>query len=190
MSEPLLVEQYYVTPEQYLAAERISEVKHEYRAGIVRAMAGATWAHNVIAANILADLVLQLRGKKCRAFGSDRRLRIVRAQPSFYYYPDVMVDCSESRELETESPTVIFEVLSPESETSDRGDKLVNYLAIPSMRVYVLVDQFRHTLTVFRRAEGDAWPMELLTELSDMLALPEIGCSLSMATIYADVFAQ
>ena len=177
----------YLTPEEYLIGERVSATKHEYLAGVVYAMAGASRAHNVIAMNLLGELHNQLRGKRCVPFGSDMRLRIRKPGASFYYYPDVAVDCSGSKEDELDQPTVIFEVLSPDTERGDRGDKLVNYQSLAAMRVYVLVDQFRLAVTVFRRGEGDAWAREILSEPEAVLELPEIGCALPVRAIYERV---
>ena len=42
MSTALREQDYYVKPEDYLAAERIAETRHEYVAGKVHAMAGAS----------------------------------------------------------------------------------------------------------------------------------------------------
>ncbi len=191
MSETLLVEDLYVTPEEYLAGERMSESKHEYRIGVVREMPGASWAHSSLSRNILTELHVQLRGKKCKTYGYGMRLRIRRMGLLFYYYPDVTIDCSGSRDDEMEMPTVVFEVLSPSTDQTDRGDKLLNYLALPSMRVYVLVDQFYHAVTVFRRSgESDAWPMEFLGDVKRTLELPEIGCSLPLTAIYADILGR
>ncbi|MDO8349121.1 MAG: Uma2 family endonuclease [Planctomycetota bacterium] len=103
----------------------------------------------------------------------------------FYYYPDVTVDCSGAANaaLFAEQPRVIFEVLSPDTERIDRGEKLRNYQALPSLDAYVLVDQLRLAVSVYRRSEG-GWVRELLTEKSDTLVLSTIGCSLPVATIY------
>lgn len=183
-------EDLYLTPEEYLAGERVSQTKHEYLAGVVYAMAGASGAHNRIARNILVELSIQLRGKQCEPFGSDMRLRIRNPRATFYYYPDVIVDCSGEVLDEVEKPTVIFEVLSPDTERSDRGDKLVNYQNLPSMRVYILVDQYKAAVTVFRRGEGDAWDMAVLGSINDTLELPEIGCSLSLRAMYERVLNE
>jgi Uma2 family endonuclease len=176
-----------LSEEDYLAAERVSETKHEYLAGVVYAMAGASRAHNYICRNILSGLENRIGGGACEPVGSDQRLRIQRSGASFYYYPDVTVDCSGSKENEVTEPTVIFEVLSPESDRADRVEKLVNYQFIPSLRVYVLVDQFRHALTVFRRGEEEQWAMETPVGAASRLDLPEIGCSLPLAEIYKRV---
>lgn len=74
-------------------------------------------------------------------------------------------------------------MLSPDTERIDRGEKLANYQALGSLDVYVLVDQFRIAVTVYRRTV-DGWAMELLTDKSDALALPTIHCELSLRSIY------
>ena len=71
---------------------------------MIYAMAVASFAHNLIAANVVGTLSTQLRGGDCYIFGSDMRLRIHHEGATFYYYPDVMVDCSGSRANERENP--------------------------------------------------------------------------------------
>lgn len=187
MTTALRQQDLYATPEEYLCGERVSQTKHEYLAGVIYAMAGASLEHNIIAANLTRELGNQLRGKTCLVLGSDRRLRIRKPGATFYYYPDITVDCSGKRTQETEEPSVIFEVLSPDTERADRGDKLVNYQSLPSMRAYVLVDQYRAAVTVFRRGEGDAWAMEFFGDIQATLELPEIGCAVPLTSIYERV---
>ena len=78
---------------------------------------------------------------------------------------------------------VIFEVLSPDTERIDRGEKLRNYQGLASLDVYVLVDQFHVAVTLYRRT-ADGWVSEFLTEKTDVLALPTIECELPLAAIY------
>ena len=184
MNAALRKEDIYVSPEEYLAGELISDTKHEYLAGVIYAMAGASRDHNLVARNLLVELTNQLRGKRCVPFGSDMRLRIHKPGATFYYYPDVTVDCSDSKADEIDQPSVIFDVLSPSTDRGDRGDKLVNYQSLASMRVYALVDQFRMGVTVYRRGEGEVWTREFLSEADATVDLPEIGCVLKMRAIY------
>lgn len=85
---------YYLTPEEYLCGERVSQEKHEYLAGVIYAMAATTIGHDRIAGNINAELNTQLRTRKCESFSSEIKVRIQRDAASFYYSPDVVVDCS------------------------------------------------------------------------------------------------
>lgn len=187
MSTALHHDDYYITPEQYLATEELSDVKHEYVGGKVFAMAGASRHHNAIGVNILRELSNQLRGKKCQPYGSDMRLRIRTATASFYYYPDVTVDCSGSEENEVEEPTVIFEVLSEATARVDNGEKLFHYRSIPLLRAYVLVDQASTAVTVYHRM-GPDWGVQFLGKMEAVLELPEIECRLPLSAIYERVF--
>lgn len=176
---------YYVSPEAYLAAERVRGQKHEYLAGVEYQMAGASAGHNRIAGNLFAELRSQLAGRPWEALSADLRVRIRTNTAEFYYYPDVTVDCSGVADAAqfAEQPRVIFEVLSPETERIDRGEKLRNYQSLPSLDAYVLVDQHRVAVMIHRRSEG-GWSRELLTEKAEILTLPTIGCSVSVAAIY------
>jgi Uma2 family endonuclease len=176
---------YLKTPEEYLTAERVAEQKHEYLAGTVYSMAGASADHQRIAGNIARQLGNQLSGKRCEVFSMDMKVRIRNGAATFFYYPDATVDCSRlsGDSYLVEKPRVIFEVLSPETERIDRVEKLYNYQLLPSLLVYVLVDQLRLAVTVYRRKNGD-WIVELLTKKQDVLQLPEIECTLPTTAIY------
>jgi Uma2 family endonuclease len=188
MSSTLRVEDIYVSPEEYLAAERVSETKHEYLAGVIYARAGGTRRHGRITNNIIITLDAQFTGTRCFPYGPDVRLRIRGEGGTFLYYPDVTVDCSESRLDEIETPSAIFEVLSPSTERADRGDKLLNYQGIPALRVYAILEQERPIVTIYRRVESGAWAIELYSNLEQVIALPELPAELSIAAIYRDIF--
>lgn len=186
MSSALSKADFYITPEEYLADEQASDIKHEYLAGAVYAMSGVNIAHDRVAMNILTALRNQLRGKKCEAFSDDVKVRIVQ-QPGveFYYYPDVSVDCSEPapESYFVEQPVVISEVLSPSTERIDKGEKRINYQSLASLRVYVIVEPTALSVTVYRRDVED-WRREFLNEKSAVLQLPEIACALPLDAIY------
>lgn len=188
MSSTLRVEDVYMTPEEYLAAERVSEMKHEYVAGVVYAMAGGSRNHARITNNIILALGPQLAGTHCFPFGPDLRVRIDQPGSTFFYYPDIAIDCSGSGEDEITEPSVIFEVLSPSTDRADHGDKRQNYQSIASLKVYGLVDQNRATVTIYRRERSGAWTTELYSDLEQTVPLPEIACTLPIAAIYVGVF--
>ena len=178
------LQDHLITPEEYLAGERMASQRHEYLNGVVYAMAGASTGHNRIVANLGRTLGNQLRGKPCEAFTTDLRVRVRTRNAEFYYYPDVLVDCSGNADsaLYAEKPTVIFEVMSPETERVDRHEKLSHYQAIPSLQAYILVDQFHLIMTVHRRSE-DGWNSEILTA-GQTLELDCIQCRLPLEAAY------
>src|SRR5579862_3723063 len=80
-----------VSVDDYLATELISPIKHEYLGGVVYAMAGARNAHNIITVNTLAALHTRLRGRPCRPFNSDTKIRVPLPAQVRLYYPDASV---------------------------------------------------------------------------------------------------
>ncbi|MBL8132402.1 MAG: Uma2 family endonuclease, partial [Anaerolineae bacterium] len=117
------------TPDEYLAQDRASEFKHEYLDGEIYMMAGAKPNHNIIIPNSAASLVGQLRDRDCTVYGSDQRVSVIRA--GLYAYPDLTVVCGpplyDERGETLLNPTLIVEVLSPTTETYDRGEKFRRY---------------------------------------------------------------
>lgn len=175
----------WVSPEEYLRGELVSEVRHEYFAGEVVAMSGASFEHNMIAGDIFTALNNHLRGKKCVAFINDMKAHIRRNEDHWYYYPDVMVNCDPAGQHKyfCETPAIIFEVLSPDTEAKDRREKRLAYETIPSLHTYVLVAQDRRELLIFRRTAA-GWSREVLPDAGDAVRLPEIELEIPLDVIY------
>ena len=173
-----------ISEEDYLAGELQSEVRHEYIGGHVYAMAGASDEHNRIALNIASELHQRLRGKRCEAFINDMKLKLARFET--FYYPDVLVSCDPSDKAKhfRERPSVVFEVLSPETERIDQNEKRKAYAAIDSLQVYVLVAQDRFEAMLLRKAGEGAWTTEILRGRDTVLKLPEIGVEIPFERIY------
>ena len=178
----------WISPEDYLAGELLSEVRHEYYAGEVVAMAGASAAHNLISGNIFAGLHLHLRDKECLPFINDMKAHIHKRADDWFYYPDVMVNCDPAAQQPyfCDTPSVIVEVMSPSTERIDRREKRWAYELIPSLHTYVLVSQDRREVTIHRRA-GEDWTTECLPDHGDTLQIPELEFSMTLDAIYARV---
>src|SRR5437868_3265704 len=115
-----------LTPEEYLAFERSSEIKHEYVDGEIFAMSGGTRAHSLVGGNVLGEIRAALSERDCEVHGSDIRIKI--PATGRYVYPDASVVCGEALFEDDEedtllNPKVIVEVLSRSTEPYDRGDK-------------------------------------------------------------------
>ena len=179
------------TFDDYVQLEEMSTVKHEYLEGHVWAMAGGSPDHAAICVNVGALLVTQLRGKPCRVYSSDLRIR-VRAT-GLGTYPDVSVVCGkleldpDNRKQQTAiNPRLIVEVLSPSTEDYDRGEKLQHYQRIASLEEIVLVAHERRHVDVFSR-HGGAWHK---SEYEGGSALLEsLECELPIDEVYRDPLA-
>ena len=184
MTSAVAQSQQFLSVEDYLEGERFSEIRHEYVGGCVYAMAGASDDHNRIAGNIFGELRERLRGRRCEPFMVDMKVKLSGSQA--FYYPDVLVACDPSDKAKyfRERPTVIFEVLSPETERTDQREKRFTYALIPSVKVYVLVSQEKPELTVLRRSRSAPWAAEVVEGRKSILKLPEIKAEIPLARIY------
>jgi Uma2 family endonuclease len=176
------------TISDYLEAEAASEVRHEYIAGDLYAMAGASENHNFISGNIFSAIRNHLRGKKCKVFIHDMKLKI-HAQVMLFYYPDVMVVCEaddEDKSFKTK-PSIIVEVISESTRGTDEREKLLTFLQLPSLQEYVMVEQDQMKITVHRRAVE--WRPEVLGDAAAVLKLNSIGFEMPLSLVYEDVLA-
>lgn len=132
-----------ISVEDYLDGELNSPVKHEYMGGDVYAMAGASNSHNLIATNTLGTLFLRLRGQRCRPYNSDTKIRIRLPTQIRFYYPDTSVICRPNPPEDSfqDEPVALAEVLSQGTRRIDEGEKKDAYLTIPSLAVYLLIEQ-------------------------------------------------
>jgi Uma2 family endonuclease len=177
-----------VSAYDYLAGELTSPVKHEYVGGVLYAMGGARNTHNLIASNTLGSLHARLRGRRCRAFNSDTKIRIRLPTEVRFYYPDTSVICRPNPPDDSfqDEPAVVAEVLSRRTRRIDEGEKKDAYLRIPSLAVYVLIEQETAAVVAFRRTER-GFVREVYEGLGAVLPLAEIEAELPLAEVYEAV---
>ncbi|GAB5404183.1 MAG: Uma2 family endonuclease [Aureliella sp.] len=177
-----------ISQEDYLAGEEIAARRHEYVNGAIYAQAGGSNAHNLIASNTQGLLFTQLRGKPCRAFNSDTKIRIRSADDVRFYYPDAVVICEPNPPSDTfqDAPKAIFEVTSPSTRRVDQGEKRDAYLKIESLEYYVILDQDSPSAVVYQQNEAGFTPT-VLDGLDQSLKLEALDCSLRLADIYDGV---
>jgi Uma2 family endonuclease len=179
--------QTYLTPEEYLTIERQAPDKSEYVDGVMYAMSGASFKHNVIVANVVAELVQQLKGRPCRALPSDIKVRMPDSRK--FFYPDVSVVCGEPQFHDERSdvllnPTLIVEVLSESTAAFDRGEKFQAYQQLDSLQEYLLISQDKIFIEQYVRQAREKWTYIAMVGLESSLALPSIECALSLKAVY------
>lgn len=147
---------------QYIEREIAAEIKHEFHDGEILAMSGGQPDHSLINMNFGAAVHLLLRGKPCRIYESNLRIRIP-TEPR-YLYPDATIFClplihdpEDPSHQSVMNPNVVIEVLSPTTEAHDRGEKFKHYQKIPSFREYVLISQTVAHVETFLRRDDDSW---------------------------------
>lgn len=177
----------WVSPEEYLAAERIASEKHEFFDGRLSQRPGADRDHSVIATNLVLGLHEVLRQQGRHLMGSDMR---VRAGPA-YVYPDLSIVCGEGTYEDDHAdvlldPVAIVEVLSKSTEAYDRGLKFAHYQRIPSLHTYVLVSSMEPRIEVFERQE-EGWLLKTFQGLEATAALARLDVALPLADVYFGV---
>ena len=177
-----------VSVKDYLDGELVSVIKHEYLGGVVYAMAGAINRHNRIASNILGTFDQLLRDKRCQPFNSDTKIRVRLPDQIRFYYPDVSVVCRPNSDFDSfqDDPAVVVEVSSKSTRRIDEGEKKDAYLTIPTLCLYVLVEQECPSVVVYRRTP-QGFVCEVYEGMEASIPMSEIEVELSLAEIYRGV---
>jgi len=180
----------YVTPDEYLAGERLSESRSEYLDGVVSPMTGASFKHIKVVANLTAELVTQLRGRPCAVLPSEMKVRLPDSRK--FFYPDVTVVCGEpqfhdEREDIILNPLLVIEVLSKSTEAFDRGAKFQAYQTLDSLKEYLLVAQDKPIIEQYVRQSDGKWTYTAVAGLENSLTLPSVECTLNLSAVYDKV---
>jgi Uma2 family endonuclease len=173
----------------YLELERTSEQKHEFFAGQIVAMAGASFNHNVISHNVGRALGNALEASTCRVCPGDIR---VRTRSTLYTYPDVTVVCAQpqfdgERKDILLNPVLIVEVLSESTEAYDRGTKFEHYRSIATLQTYLLVAQDRVHVDQFEKQPSGDWLLKPLSSLDSRVEVQSLGISVPIGEFYKKV---
>jgi Uma2 family endonuclease len=172
---------------EYLAKEASADVRHEYVAGRVVAMAGGSIEHGRLMAQLALLLGIALRGRGCVVLPSDVRVRIRAADRATY--PDLFIVCGTVERDPDDphavvNPVVVVEILSESSAEEDRGDKFADYRRLRSLREYVLVSQRDRRIDVYH-GDGRRWVLDEHGP-GDRARLEAIGVDIAVDEVYAD----
>lgn len=175
---------------EYLNLEPTLEGKFEFWNGEMVAMAGGTFNHSMIGGNILAALKGKLKGTGCYTLNSDLKVFIESANRGVF--PDGMVICEEPEMYEERSdiilnPSLVIEVLSPSTESYDRGEKFLRYRSLPSFKEYVLISSDKHLVESFYRESSNLWQMRTAIGLDAEIELFSINKKITLKDIYENV---
>lgn len=175
------------TEDEYLALEAASRTKHEFVRGEIRAMAGASPEHNLIAGNVASLLRAALRGRPCGVFPSDQRVYV--GASGRYTYPDVTVVCGRvdrapQDPMAITNPSLLVEVLSPSTEHYDLGEKLADYRRIDSLHEVVTVRVDARHVELWQRTDVGRWQWSEFDGAGTVLELSSLGVRLPLDEVY------
>lgn len=189
MAEPL-ANQRRLSKKEYLEMEIRSDARNEFVDGEIFAMAGGSPNHSTICFNLIRRIGEALDPTDCRGFEGNMKLEVVSAEA--FLYPDVMVVCGpidavENRRDAIANPVLIVEVLSPGTESFDRGRKFKLYQMVPSLQEYVLVSQEEPAIETFFKQASNRWLYTVTRGLSEILHLHSLEFGIAMGDIYRKV---
>ena len=157
------------TVAQFLTLERGAVERHQYFDGEIIAMAGESPEHGLVSSNLVVTLGYQLIDKPCIVFTKDTKVRsglgVVSSNTAsgVFSYPDLVFVCGEPEYFDEHrdvllNPTAIIEVLSPSTESFDRGEKFHRYQTWnPSLQDYLLIAQHKPQVEHFHREKDGKW---------------------------------
>ncbi len=176
-----------LSAQEFLAWDTTQTQRHEFIAGEVFAMAGASEAHVTTAGNLYVTLRRHLSGTPCRTFITDMKLQVQAADA--YFYPNVMVTCSAtdatSPNIKRE-PVLLAEVLSPTTAAYDRGDKFTAYRRIASLREYLLIDPDSRRVELYRLGADNLWVLHPAEPDTDV-QLDSVKLTLTPLALWAEM---
>jgi Uma2 family endonuclease len=176
-----------MTPEEYFAWEEKQLEKHELINGQVYAMSGGSVNHGRLAIRLTAMFDHHLENSSCIAGNSDIKINIVATKN--YTYPDASVTCDD-RDKNTPNyftyPCLIVEVLSPSTETYDRGGKFRLYRKNPVLQDYLLVSSISIEMDLYHKNEAGDW-LIINYQAGDKVELKSINLSFPIEQIYRNL---
>lgn len=179
-----------MSAEDFLLWESEQPYKYELIDNRIYPMPGSSPTHNLINFDLAFVLTRRLESQGCQVFGIDIQLQVDPA--SMYTYPDVIVVCGEAQfnygllPPKLENPTLLFEILSPSTETRDRNQKLEQYLQIPTLMGCFLVAQDKPLIEAHYRT-GDDWQTVKIAGLESSLDIPAPNCEIPLSEVYRRV---
>ena len=175
-----------ITEEEYLALERKTGVKHEFLDGEVFPLPEASFNHRIITGNLMRHLGRLLLGK-CNVGSVDQRLKV--EATGLLTYADLFVTRRDVRMGEPRTtlvnPTMIAEVLAPQTELYDRTVKFEHYRQIPTMSTYLLISQDAPRVEAYSRETDAVWLHWIVYGPHSSIDLPSLKVTVSLAEIFA-----
>ncbi len=179
------------TLEEYLELDRNSEERLEYWEGEIFSMSGVNSEHDQVESNLHFLLRQKLSGKGCRVFLANMRIKVPSLPP--YRYGDISALCGEPKFIKfggvdvLTNPALIIEVLSPSTESYDRGDKFTHYKSIPGFCEYLLIAQHRPHVAQYIKQSDEEWLQREFNDLADLVKIVSLGCELPLREIYQGI---
>jgi Uma2 family endonuclease len=175
-----------MTKDAFLAWVDQREERYEFSGGRVIMMVRVTRNHSVVTTNLVAALKVRLQSGSYDVHAESFAVHI----DNSIRFPDVLVGPAQpdGKSLRAESPILIAEVLSPGTYHLDFGDKLREYLSLPSLDTYLIISPDEPRIWVWQRTDG-AFPKEpeIIEKRDQHVGLPAQAIDIPLEDIYRGI---
>lgn len=181
------------TVEEYQKMERRNTTKSEFFDGKILANAPSNRSNNLIATNATIAIGSRLQGQKCEIYVNDMRVKL---SPKHICYPDVVIvngvpSFADNAFDTLINPTVVIDIFSKNTSFQDKTEKLECYLALASIREYLLVKEDEMRVEHYFKQNPKQWIYRIYDSREDVISVDSVNCKVSVAEIYAQIkFAQ
>jgi len=175
--------------EEYQNMERRNGNKSEFFDGKILANSISNRTNNLIATNTTIAIGSRLQGQKCEIYVNDMRVRL---SPKHICYPDVVIvngvpSFTDNNFDTLVNPTVAFEIFSKNTSFQDKTEKLECYLALDTIREYLLIKEDEMRVEHYFKQNPKQWIYRIYDSREDIVAIDSINCKVSLAEIYAQI---
>ena len=189
MSEKILSPVKKYTVDDYLKFKQRGESKREYYNGKVVENTASSRHHNIIGSNTTIAVGSRLRGHGCEIYVNDM---LIKLGDKSFGYPDIAIvkDSPQFEQNELEvliNPTIVIEILSPESLYHDKTEKLDRYLALASVRETILIREDEMLVEHYTKQAAGQWIYRIYRRADDNIMIDSINCRISLAEVYAQI---
>lgn len=177
------------TPEEYLSKERGGSTKHEYVGGKILALAGSNRTRSLIGSNTTIAVGNRIHGQKNEIYAGNMRVQM---SANRFSYPDVVIVSSkpifaDEKADVLQNPTIVVEIYSKKTNSQDKTEKLESYLAMDSIREYLLVKEDEMRVEHYAKQNAKQWVYRIYNEREDIISMESINCKVSLSEIYAQI---
>lgn len=174
------------TADEFLRWNEGREGKREFVKGrVVEMMINVSRKHFLLASRLTHQISMVLGLENFIVGSADFGVRTAQG----VRFPDVLVEKAggDGKALATSTPLLVAEILSPSTMADDFGPKARDYLALESLRHYLVLSQDEIALWVWART-GDGWEGPVLhREAGEKVALAHLGVTLDLAKLYVGI---
>jgi Uma2 family endonuclease len=175
-----------MTKERFLAWVGRREERYEFSGGRVIKLVRVTRNHSRVTTNLLITLNTRLSNAPYDVAATTFAVHV----DNSIRFPDVLVEPAQpdGKSLRAESPILIAEVLSPGTHHLDFGDKLREYLTLPSLDTYLIISPDEPRIWVWQRTDG-AFPKEpeIIEKRDQHVRLPALAIDIPIDDIYRGI---